>query len=1417
MANSKVLIEVIATSKGLKVVAKDTEQLVKSTKKLDQSQQQQTKTTQRQTAAHTKYDKQNKSLYQNNLSSAKSFSKMKETMTGGGSSSLVAAYATLAANVFAATAAFNALKRASEINTLIEGFSYIARESGRSAMLLAEGLREATGGALSLDAALRAAAIGSTSGFTADQMERLATVAKNASIALGRDLADATDRLFRGVAKIEPEILDELGILVRLDSAAEAYGATLGKTATELSDFERRTAFLNATLLQGELKYGGLAGIIDPDPFQKLSASFTDLTRELLNLLNVAVVPLANVLANNTGLLLGTLILFASTIVKTMFPVLTELGQRQAFTASQTLKSAKAAEDAAKIKLAAAKKEMAAIKAPLTARQKAFNQDAVAGKTTLDYKKQITSLKISETKRANALKKYSGEHRVQKQRELEELRRYRAEVESVQRAEQGRSKDSLKVKRLEGTAGAQRGIAGGLERIGQSTGVGGFKEAQKEVDRLGKRLKVVSRTQGEFIKTNGKYSFTSFGAKAKFGFKLASGGARLFGAALINAIPLIGQIIFAIGLLIEFGGKLIKRNREQYAENNRLAVSYKTVTKGLDELADRNKKVQETLESYGITENSYVRSSQLANSLKFTSGAIGEFADNVKKVTEDLEKQDFGVFDILSNKFGNMIKNMGEALKNSGVVQGIKDFGNTIGEFFVKGAQWLGETTGITKAVDAVTDTVDQFVEENQRDLKLDNLKKQIGENNPIKLLEQESVLGDKVKAEYEKVFGKGGIEGYIESLRNEMKNPIMSEGFIGPAEGGLMSFGEISDDVNKKISNFQNTFADANQYAEAFSANFTEASKKLSEFQKKARNKNEFAVMSKSLKSVFDTSKLTENGLLSLTQAQNFIQFKLKTEGVGSLETYGITAENVFDNVAKAGEKPITRIQQLQDKVDRLAELSESIADEKKLSAALQQVSKSALAANLAMNKLNAEVETFSKTGKFELTPKQELDNAIKAAELKKTAATDEYNAKIKIIELETEFLLLQADLNKKILGDRYENTVKLINAVAAAQRSAAGSALASANAGANSELLGAVAGAGQSGSMIDRAGSLGLGFEQLDKKEGEDKTFSGTQARIEAIKGLITPMQEELAKLGPEGEFVNAATSGILTVASAFTTMGEEGLASAKGLEAAGAMISAISNIMASQAKAQVAEVDKQIEAEKKRDGKSAESISKIRAMEKQKEAIQKKAFERNKKMQMAQTVINTASAIVAVLDDVPAPYNFALAALVGAMGMAQLAIIKKSQFQSSAGAIEEPKNTALSIGKRSEGVDISKRATGGELNYLRGGRTTGSNIGGAGASFPGAAMGRRGYADGGVVVGERGPEVITPTRQVDVTPNYALGTGTTNVNFSINAVDAAGVEDVLMNQRGNIIRMIREAANENGERFLEDIDTQAYGSSK
>ena len=66
------------------------------------------------------------------------------------------------------------------------------------------------------------------------------------------------------------------------------------------------------------------------------------------------------------------------------------------------------------------------------------------------------------------------------------------------------------------------------------------------------------------------------------------------------------------------------------------------------------------------------------------------------------------------------------------------------------------------------------------------------------------------------------------------------------------------------------------------------------------------------------------------------------------------------------------------------------------------------------------------------------------------------------------------------------------------------------------------------------------------------------------------------------------------------------------------AGAAIGAINSIMQAGYQRNIANIDAQIAAEKKRDGQSAASVAKIQAMEKKKEQQQRKAFEMNKKME-------------------------------------------------------------------------------------------------------------------------------------------------------------------------------------------------------
>jgi len=343
-----------------------------------------------------------------------------------------------------------------------------------------------------------------------------------------------------------------------------------------------------------------------------------------------------------------------------------------------------------------------------------------------------------------------------------------------------------------------------------------------------------------------------------------------------------------------------------------------------------------------------------------------------------------------------------------------------------------------------------------------------------------------------------------------------------------------------------------------------------------------------------------------------------------------------------------------------------------------------------------------------------------------------------------------------------------------------------------------------------MSKAGTEGTTNERLDSlSAGRDGT-EGFQQKVTDMQNAAQPMLDTLKALGPDGEFAAAAISGTLSIAKSIETIGTAGFKSAEGLEAMGSIVGQVGSIMAAQSKANIAEVDKQIQAEKNRDGKSKESLAKIAAMEKKKEQMERKAFERNKQMQIAETIINTASAVMKASPNIP------MMLLMGAMGVAQLAVIQKTQFQGG-GSSDIPKPAqSIGIGKRDNKVDTSRAVTTGELAYLRGAKGVGSN---ANNFTPGGAAGmRRGYSAGGeILVGEQGPEVIQPTSSgFNVVPNDKIGGQNLNANITINAVDAAGVEEVLMAQRGNIIGMIRETAHENGEEFIEAVNTSSYGNA-
>jgi hypothetical protein len=238
---------------------------------------------------------------------------------------LVRLYATVAANTFALTAAFGALSRAMDTTNMVKGLDQLGAASGVALGSLSKRLVAATDGAISLREAMEATTKAVSSGMNSDDVLRLGNVAKQASQALGVDMGDAISRLTRGITKLEPELLDELGIFTKLDPAVKEYAKSVNKSVSELTDFERRAAFANAVLAEGEQKFSSIK--IDANPYTKLSASIRDATQNILEFVNKVVAPVANFFSQSPTALLTGIGALAAILIKQALPAIGEFKQ----------------------------------------------------------------------------------------------------------------------------------------------------------------------------------------------------------------------------------------------------------------------------------------------------------------------------------------------------------------------------------------------------------------------------------------------------------------------------------------------------------------------------------------------------------------------------------------------------------------------------------------------------------------------------------------------------------------------------------------------------------------------------------------------------------------------------------------------------------------------------------------------------------------------------------------------------------------------------------------------------------------------------------------------------------------------------------------------------------------------------------
>lgn len=270
---------------------------------------------------------------------------------------LVRLYATYAANLFAVSAAFNSLREAMNTTNMVQGLNQLGAASGVALGGLAKQFVEVTGGAISLRESMEATTKAVSSGLTQKQLLQIGEVAKKASQSLGINMSDAVSRLTRGITKLEPELLDELGLFTKTGMAAEAYARSVGKSASALTDFERRQAFANAVLEEGRQKFSEID--IPTNPYDKLLSSLRNVAQQILEVINKGLVPLIDYLSQSPTALTGLIVGLGTMILRQALPIFSSYRKAMAEATQEAAAQARARMETARKALEIARSQKA--------------------------------------------------------------------------------------------------------------------------------------------------------------------------------------------------------------------------------------------------------------------------------------------------------------------------------------------------------------------------------------------------------------------------------------------------------------------------------------------------------------------------------------------------------------------------------------------------------------------------------------------------------------------------------------------------------------------------------------------------------------------------------------------------------------------------------------------------------------------------------------------------------------------------------------------------------------------------------------------------------------------------------------------------------------------------------------------------
>jgi len=146
---------------------------------------------------------------------------------------------------------------AATIDTVTTGLKVVAENAGKSFSFVQEKVQQLQASGITTRESIESIVQFLTQEIPVDNIEALARAGQDMSVAFGKNSTETFNRFVYAITTGNAEVLRTVGITTTASRMMETYAQSIGKTAEQLTDVERRQALVNGILKEAE-NYTGL-------------------------------------------------------------------------------------------------------------------------------------------------------------------------------------------------------------------------------------------------------------------------------------------------------------------------------------------------------------------------------------------------------------------------------------------------------------------------------------------------------------------------------------------------------------------------------------------------------------------------------------------------------------------------------------------------------------------------------------------------------------------------------------------------------------------------------------------------------------------------------------------------------------------------------------------------------------------------------------------------------------------------------------------------------------------------------------------------------------------------------------------------------------------------------------------------------